>query len=383
MTAATTWVMVGLAASCFAGGSLLIALLLERSEVPPPMAPVETRHEERAPEVPTVRIQAEGLEPAGGWIAQRPNAENRLVTLGSVAGSVAGHEGARLDVVATPTGAGLEAPGAETARSMHRVRVAADGSFVLARLEPGTWRLAALPRSAFAERFTSPRRIGEAELAHAEVLVVPGACTDTTLRVKPGGRIEGRVRVTGEPGTRMSVRAQPLSPLDDALAEVPGTDTPRRPMRPRQTSTDPEGAFVIAGLPAGYYLLSVASEGLVHRPLWVERVRVDVGVRRRCDVTLRLQEVCVEVADAAGAPVQGVELLLVGRREMYGAAGDTALRRRTVTDSQGKGSFLRITAGQYSVSGRCDAPALTVEPCETKVDMRPVTLRLLAQPRRQ
>ena len=260
-----------------------------------------------------------------------------------------------------------DVPREESAREVPTARVRAEG------FEPAG-------RSA--ETTAPAGRTGVEEPSHAEVVVVPGARMDTTLRVAPGGCIEGIVRVTGESGARMSVRAQPLGPLEGAQTQAPGSDTPRRSMKAQQTSTDSEGGFLFAGLPAGHYQISVADEGIVHRALWRGRVRVDIGVRRRCDVTLCLQDVSVEVTDAARTPLEGVELLLVGRKEIHAVEGGTGLRRRAVTDAQGRASFLRITSGHYSISGRCDAPALTVAPREVMVDLQPLALRLVAAPRR-
>lgn len=319
--------------------------------------------------------------------ARRPAGHDNHVRIaleryGAIAGRVEGRDPTLLIVVAS-----AKTRGTVLAGGAQHALVGADKSFAFPRLAPGTWQLSVLPRSGSTRQPAPLPSNREAPLAQTVIEVAPGERERATLRITglpAGGAIAGRVRVRGEPGVRMSVRAQPLGPLEGSVrpTDADHADPPGWSDRARSVRTSKDGDYEITGLAPGYYQLSVADEGIVHKPLWASRVRVDLGVERACNVELRLEEVRLHVLDHYRRPVAGMEMLLVGRESTAEGERSTGLHYRAWTDSQGNAVLPRVPAGSYELSGRFDNRPLVVEPVKLAIDTEPLARTLQARSRR-
>jgi protocatechuate 3,4-dioxygenase beta subunit len=174
--------------------------------------------------------------------------------------------------------------------------------------ENGAFRVGGLGEGPYPVRF---RKEGFAELTLASVEVN----TDVRPVLERLGGISGHVLVaeTGQPVTQFSVRLK-----EDREAGM---------RRDPKGFSDPEGAFLLANLPPGSYLIQVTGEDL-----WGAEVRVNVEDGR---VTEGVEVQLVEGLSILGAvvekgtmaPVSGVEIFLLPLKERARNPADDAPKR--------------------------------------------------------
>jgi hypothetical protein len=151
--------------------------------------------------------------------------------------------------------------------------------------------------------------------AFAGFLVIPDGPSPTIDFAVPDGRVTGRV-VTAEGW-----------PAADALVTLESAGPPRRVIR---RSTDANGAFSYAVVPAGAQTLRVIAADKLLRPA---PVTFELGAGASREVVLKLANGArriVEVADSRGLPIAGAGLLCV--------AGDE-IRAISTTDAKGAGTI--------------------------------------------
>lgn len=135
-----------------------------------------------------------------------------------------------------------------------------DGSFVLKGLPPGDYLILAtlpgylLPAAAYAH----PTKTEDLQALISQipsVHVTSGETTDVTLSMKRGGVIAGHVRFDdGAPAVRVQVAVESKTITNDRESEAWLGGVNVLPSQ-RDTTTDDEGAFRIAGLPPGQYIV--------------------------------------------------------------------------------------------------------------------------------
>lgn len=178
----------------------------------------------------------------------------RLDKLGAVAGLVT-DEDAGTPVVEAVVTAYREGPGAESSS----VRTDAQGSFVIAGLQPGNYLVRAAAADYLAEWYQEAAVIRDATL----VAVAGGDTTEAIdFTLSRGGSISGTVRsqLTGQP-------------LQGARVEVWSTAGPWS----RSVFTAEDGTYSITGLASGSYLVQAAAKE--HVPVYYD------GVFRRSEAT--------------------------------------------------------------------------------------------------
>jgi len=171
-----------------------------------------------------------------------------------------------------------------------------------------------------------------------------------TLLLKPGLAVRGVVvEPTGRPAPGVVVEASPASRSGDGIAFAERSVTAR---------SGDDGAFALAGLEPGSYVLSASGENGESA-----REVVEAGVEE--PVELRLEgagAIAGTVAGRDGSPVEGASV------SGYGGA-ETQLEPVPV-DAGGAFTFPRVAAGQYRVWAAADGWAqaqgqVTVEPGRT------------------
>lgn len=170
--------------------------------------------------------------------------------------------------------------------SSANVQSAADGSFVLDALAPGTYDVSAQA----AGGPTSDQRWGRTQ-RRGVVLPADGRAPELVLVVDRAGRVTGTVvGIGGAPQGRARVSLQPLDPAGDA--------------RGGQATADEAGRFALGGLAPGTYVARAAHESGVTR----EPRRIEVRAGEKSEVQLVLQPggtVLVAIVDSTGKHVGG------------------------------------------------------------------------------
>ena len=128
--------------------------------------------------------------------------------------------------------------------SGYPARSAADGSFTLGVLPPGSYFVRAQPDLALGQFFVPSSYGGALELSNATpVVIANGDVTGIAIELTPGGAISGHA---ADPDT-----GAPLVGFDLDLYET------NRVRQPFNASTDTNGNYVIGPIPAGHYQLRV------------------------------------------------------------------------------------------------------------------------------
>ena len=200
----------------------------------------------------------------------------------------------------------------------------ADGGFVLAGLQPGSYRVsAAAPGYAGADR------------------PVEAGAEKVELVLSPAGSISGAVvDDAGRPVEAFRVNASPARREGDA----PGTMT----IGPRnKIGTGNEGRFLLEDLAEGTYVVAASAPGQASAN--VSGVKVSAGSTTDAG-TIRLSAggtVKGTVADAAGAPVAGAVISVRGPGRDYGSIG---VGPQGVSDPAGAFEVTGVPAGTVEVS---------------------------------
>lgn len=230
---------------------------------------------------------------------------------------------------------------------------APDGSFRFANLQPGRWRLRAIPSlgelSSFDEMFRLARsRAGVGPPADADVSPEAQAFVRLELHgaaeAKGAGSLVGSVRVNGIPAKGAWVQ----------------TWAGRQ-----QADVGADGNFALRGLADGELWISVerpGAEGMLPNRLWEGRVLIQDGSQETLHIDVSAADVTVRVRSGAdGQPVSGLLLVLVGKaQETSGHRGQT--RIAVGTDSEGVASFAAVPHGQYVVRSAMQRQAEVVLP---------------------
>lgn len=168
----------------------------------------------------------------------------------------------------------------------------------------------------------------------ATTAVAEGATALVDLRVKDGVRVEGRVLLRGRPVPTATVRIIVMH------SPVAGGDAGMRP--------EEDGSFVLPGLSAGEYHLTVALDGSVDIysfGLWVAEGQDLV----RVDLDPPLGSVHGRVALPDGTLASGAEVELEADREAEGLAPYYYVPYRVRTDAGGRFRFPWVLPGRYRV----------------------------------
>jgi Carboxypeptidase regulatory-like domain len=199
-----------------------------------------------------------------------------------------------------------------------RLSTAPDGSFALADLPEGRYRLSAR-RGSDAGELSDVARFG------------PGPFVPVEVRIGPASVVRGRV-VSGEGGVAGAWLV--LEPAEDEVT-------------PRRARTDGTGAFRFDGVVPGSWTLDVEAAG-VSLPA---RLPVDARAARETELTVTLvpaTSIAGEIVDLAGQPIDGAEISLVGDDGTWSAA--TRARRRAWLEGRALGrSGKLIPAGELGV----------------------------------
>jgi hypothetical protein len=227
------------------------------------------------------------------------------------------------------------------------VLTGADGSFTLADLGAGWWRITAraggrLPASA--------RR------------VAPGT-RDLLLTLEEGGRLRG-CATDGSSGAPIVSATVHFFDVRSALRVVP---------RESRASIDPSGCWAFDGLPSGPARVIVSAPG--YAPSAPQDVTIPEPGRGEATADFRLTNggrlTGVVLSEATGAPIEGARVALEGQLEaatstlpaLAEAATDSA-GRFTLTGLPRRASIFVAAAGHHAriVSGLEAAPGTTLGP---------------------
>lgn len=199
--------------------------------------------------------------------------------------------------------------------------VAADGSFSLGGLPPGSWQVTVEYKKAHA---------GGASYAQVAV---------GTFELRAGDVTQCDPDLTGIlPGTLRGTLTKNGQPVADTRFQLQGTLTgSKSPAGPAETSyehatTDGEGRFTVQARP-GTYRVCLTKQGAGHhwmRWLSEESASITVGVTTEQAFSLWTGQLAVTVRDAAGKPVADLQLY---------AQGADATRREDMPTTDANGAF--------------------------------------------
>lgn len=200
--------------------------------------------------------------------------------------------------------------------------IAADGTFVLEGIEPGTWRLTVLA-ARLAVHHSDPLELRAGEDRRGVIIML-----------KPESRITGLVlhQVTRAPigGAHVTIRSGMDALRSDPLASLLDT-----------TSAD-DGAFALRGLSAGRYQLSVTAVDFA--PATSPRIELAENQAVDQQVILMMPGATLTgtVADAEGRPESGalIQAILLGNM----------LPAMATTDELGHYAIRGLAGGQYTVN---------------------------------
>ena len=223
------------------------------------------------------------------------------------------------------------------------VRTDADGRFRLAGVLPGTIHFAVTGPYHYQTEFRSVT-LHDAE--HRD---------EITLRVRPGGRVVGRV--TDEVGAPL-IAAEvglfyPLSPLSIFTLEAGGT-------RKMMTFTDDEGRYVTEAVrPGAGFFMSVIHPGRPHAT--VKGIVVERGRDTRVDVTMPAGgTVTGRITGPAGEAVIGAELRPIRLGPLWDMIWESDVGLYDgVSDELGRYRIEGLPAGDYKLFARADGYAPT------------------------
>ncbi len=206
-----------------------------------------------------------------------------------------------------------------TRTPLEETRSGADGTFVLAKLSPGIYRLEATGQG-FAVGYIARAVVNpETESQLFRIVLAPGLSL---------------------PGTVKSVKGEPVPGATvTAVRFGRGRRGPSLELEPVQTTTDERGAFVLDHLTPGPAQLMVAAEGF---PTRVEG-DVVIGETKRLDVVLG-GGAAIEgrITDSKGNPVEGAEVAVF-------LGPGSPVFGRTRSDADGHYLLDRLPSGRIQI----------------------------------
>jgi hypothetical protein len=160
-------------------------------------------------------------------------------------------------------------------------------------------------------------------------------------------RVSGHVRRadTGEPLAKAIVT---LHPRDEATMQA----------GPRVVSTGADGAFVLADVGPGLYVIEAERNGFVSRDFGTELLTVRAG-EDASDIELKLAPAAVisgVVLDQDDEPVQDLSLMALRLKYQRGGRRELSRGQSAVTDDQGKFRFYGMGEGLYYLRTMLSAP---------------------------
>jgi len=249
------------------------------------------------------------------------------------------------------------------------------GRFSFRELEPGKWRVYALP-----EGKAGGRDAPLEELAlSSEVLIHDGDESHVVL----GGRPEPEILVGHLYGSVLDDGGRPEEGARVVLSEH-GALATRSPYGARllQSETDVEGRFAFESLPLGtYHLCAFPLEGSGLAPHIVRDLRIEEEPPGAGELELELERggsLSGRVVDSEGLPISGASIFV---RDSEGLV--LAHISELVSDEQGRFRYPALLTGRYTVLARTqdgsseESEALFVSPGEdtaTEIVLVPGTL---------
>lgn len=223
----------------------------------------------------------------------------------------------------------------------------ADGDLVISHLPPGKHEWVLYERYlngdliAYAAGTVWPESItrGSTEITAGETqelwidLTDTGLFPDTNL---PLGSIAGRIRIDGEPGRHMSIRA---TTRYDGESSSQGSEV------------DGRGDFDLGALPAGQVAMHVQAttfnpDGWSVLTIYTAKFELLEGQEQFLDLDWKTSEIRVSVATADGTPVEGANVQLEGGSDNYG--GTSTPKASSAHD--GVASLKLLGSGDFKVT---------------------------------
>lgn len=282
---------------------------------------------------PTVTVSGQVLIPLPS--GQAATAAAPVQGRGGRGGGGGGRGGQQVNVILTRVGAGRNIGGV-----LNRTNVRPDGGFEISGVIPGSYNLSA-----------TARQDGQQFAAKTKVEVSDRGASNTTLSLRPGVAIPGRIILDGTPAanfklTQVRVTLQPTEDFaggggggagNGAVAEDGSFSLPNvAPMEYRVR---------LAGLPSGAYLVAgqIGSDDAVNQPFSISG---DQQVSLQLHVGFSAGKVQGTVVDEKGNAFQGALAALIPeepRRQR------TDLYFSIPTDQYGRFSFGNVPPGAYKM----------------------------------
>jgi hypothetical protein len=296
----------------------------------------------------TGRVIAANITPTTQQLQQQAQAQQGRGNRGQNGGGGRGGQGG-IQVVLTRVGAatggrgqggggGRGGRGFDGIQSLAQVN-AADGTFEIANVVPGTYNLMAL-QSAQSQVYS----------ARVRVDVGPADIGGINLAVRPGVEIPGQIFVEGTPpanfrmnGLRVSLTSQDNLPFGNTTAQVDETGKFTLANIPTMTYR-----VNVQGMPGGAYLIAgrFGSTDALSEPLSVDQTG---------SLSLQLGfspgQVIGGVTDNVGQPFPAAITVLIPA-----ARGRTDLYKTANSDANGRVTFTNVAPGDYKVIAWEDVP---------------------------
>jgi len=223
------------------------------------------------------------------------------------------------------------APAAQALAELLKAEAGADGRFKIARVAPGSYALAVLPRG------HAPDRV-EAVVSPKRTLLDLG-----DIRVETGLTIRGRVREKGgAPVSEATLSAMPMRSVGGSMSS--------------EYRAEADGSFVLAGMQPGAYRVAASAPG------YADQSRETSAGSDNVDLVLEPAGLIAgTVVDEAGRPVESFTVSAQSARPERGSIIRGPGPREPVTAADGRFQLDRVAAGTW---------VLTVE----APDLAPVTV---------